>query len=94
MSWAHSSDSAQSIHGRKMKGKLTRTQMRPTRCQDFFWPYLLHQIILYLTVSGGREGRMGGYLHSQKVSGLSERPPTKVVLSPSATWPTRRITPA
>ena len=87
MSWAHSSDSAQSIHGRKMKGKLMRTQRRPTRCQDFFCPYLLHQIRVIVSQwrqAGGKVGR-DGYLHSQKVSGLSERPPTKVVLSPSAT---------
>ena len=49
---------------RKMKGKLTTTQKSPTKCQDFFCPY---------------------FLHNQEVSGLSDRPPTKVVLSPSAT---------
>ena len=49
------------------------TQTSPTKCQDFFCPY---------------------FLHNQAVSGLSDKPPTKVVLSPSATWPTRRMTPA
>ena len=78
------------MHGRKMKGKLMRTQRRPSRCQDFFCPYFLHQS-QPMPVSGGWRG---GYLHRQRLSGLSERPPTKVVLRPSATWPTRRMTPA
>ena len=51
MSWAHPSESAQEMQGMKMNGKLIRTQMKPTRCQDFFWPYFLWWIILIIIKS-------------------------------------------